>query len=67
MVVLNKKAGWEMTLNDEIIVVRDKLNASIVNNDDYGTIYNLSIQLDALILLFYKANKELSVNKKKVS
>ncbi|MGF7058801.1 aspartyl-phosphate phosphatase Spo0E family protein [Brassicibacter mesophilus] len=56
-----------MTLNDEIIVLRDKLNASIVNNDDYNVIYNLSIELDTLISLFYKAKKELSVNKKKVS
>ena len=56
-----------MTLNDEIIALRDKLNASIVNDEDYDVIYSLSVELDMLIALFYNANRDMSVNKKKVS
>ncbi len=56
-----------MTLNDEIVALRDKLNYSLVNNDDYSIIYNLSTQLDTLIALFYTSKKELGISKKKVS
>lgn len=41
-------------LNDEICKLRDKLNKSIENGDDYSKIYQLSIELDELIAEFYK-------------
>lgn len=40
-------------LNDEICKLRDKLNKSIENEEDYDKIYNLSIQLDELIAKYY--------------
>lgn len=40
-------------LNDEICELRDKLNKSIENGEDYSVIYDLSVQLDKLIAKFY--------------
>ncbi len=48
-------------LNDEICILRDKLNKSIEQGDDYKIIYQLSIELDELIAQYYdnlKNNKE---------
>ena len=50
-------------LNDDICKLRDKLNKSIENGDDYNIIYQLSIDLDELIEKYYK---ELKDNKKKL-
>ena len=47
-------------LNDEICKLRDKLNKSIEQGDDYSKIYQLSIELDELIAKYYEKN-----NKKK--
>ena len=41
-------------LNDEICKLRDKLNKSIENGEDYDIIYQLSVQLDELIAKYYK-------------
>ena len=41
-------------INDEICKLRDKLNKSIENGDDYEVIYKLSVELDELIVKFYK-------------
>lgn len=41
-------------INDEICNLRDKLNKSIENNEDYAVIYQLSIDLDELIARYYK-------------
>lgn len=41
-------------LNDEILKVREKLNESIINGEDYETIYKISIELDGLITEYYK-------------
>ena len=49
-------------LNDEICKLRDKLNKSIENGDDYNKIYQLSIELDELIANYYK---NILKNKKK--
>lgn len=49
-------------LNDEICKLRDKLNKSIENGDDYKITYKLSIELDELIAKYYKT---LEQNKKK--
>ena len=50
-------------LNDEICKLRDKLNKSIEEGNDYDTTYKLSIELDELITKYYK---ELKNSKKKL-
>ena len=41
-------------INDEICELRNKLNKSIENGEDYSVIYDLSVQLDELIAKFYR-------------
>lgn len=41
-------------LNDEICKLRDKLNKSIEDGEEYSIIYQLSIELDELIAEYYK-------------
>lgn len=41
-------------LNDEICKLRDKLNKSIEDGEDYSVVYKLSVELDELIAQFYK-------------
>ena len=48
-------------LNDEICVLRNKLNNSIATGQDYTVIYKLSVELDELIAKFYKINLEKNV------
>ena len=48
-------------LDDEICKLRDKLNKSIEDGEDYSVIYQLSIELDELIAEYYNKN-----NKKKL-
>ena len=48
-------------LNDEICKLREKLNESIINGQDYEITYKLSVKLDKLIAEYYA--KKL-VNKK---
>ena len=45
-------------LNDEICKLRDKLNKSIENGDDYSITYKLSVELDELIAKFYEDTKK---------
>ena len=47
-------------LNDEICKLRDKLNRSIASGEDYSVIYKLSIELDELIVEYYRRKKECS-------
>ena len=49
-------------LNDEICKLRDKLNKSIENGEDYKTTYKLSVELDELIAKYYR---NLKTSKKK--
>ena len=44
-------------INDEICVLRDKLNKSIEEGDNYEVIYKLSVELDELIAKYYKEKK----------
>ena len=44
-------------LNEEICKLRDKLNKSIENGDDYSITYKLSIELDELIAKFFRDRK----------
>lgn len=52
-----------MKIINEITIMRDKLNKSIMEDRDYEQIYRLSIQLDDLIVLFYQAE----INERKKS
>ncbi len=45
-------------LNDEICKLRDKLNKSIEQGDDYSITYKLSIELDELIAKYYRELKD---------
>lgn len=53
----NKK-GEICMLNEEICKLRDKLNKSIENGDDYSITYKLSIELDELIAQYYNKLKD---------
>ena len=44
-------------LNEEICELRDKLNKSIENNDDYSVTYKLSVELDKLIAKYYESSQ----------
>lgn len=46
-----------MSIKDKINNLRDDLNKSIENNEDYAKIYDLSVQLDKLIEEFYTDSK----------
>ena len=41
-------------LNDEICKLREKLNRSIEENANYDEIYKISVELDELIVQYYK-------------
>ena len=41
-------------LNDEICKLREELNQSIINGEDYNITYKLSIELDELIAKYYR-------------
>ncbi len=45
-------------LNDEICKLREKLNKSIEDGEDYEVIYQLSIELDELITNYYEKKVE---------
>ena len=49
-------------LNEEICKLRDKLNKSIENGEDYNITYRLSIELDELIARYYRGNQERKKN-----
>ena len=51
---VNEK-GEIVMLNEEICELRDKLNKSIENNDDYSVTYKLSVELDKLIAKYYES------------
>lgn len=50
-------------LNEKICELRDKLNKSIENGDDYAITYKLSVELDELIAKYYR---DLKSGKKKL-
>ncbi len=51
-----------MRLNDEISVLRDKLNKSVLDNDNYEVVYSLSVELDELIALYYRQTEKKYAN-----
>ncbi len=40
-------------LDEKICLLREKLNDSIINGEDYSIIYQLSVELDELIAKYY--------------
>ena len=52
-------------LNDEICRLREKLNESIINNDDYSITYKISVELDELIAKYYRTTIILKPKPKK--
>ncbi len=44
-------------LNDEICRLRDKLNKSIEQGNDYNETYKISVELDELIAKYYRNSK----------
>ena len=46
-------------LNDEICKLRDKLNKSIEDGEEYSVVYQLSIELDELIAKYYRETERL--------
>ena len=52
-------------LNDEICKLREKLNNSIINGEDYEKTYKISVELDELIAKYYKNNENKKSKKKK--
>ncbi len=42
-------------LNDEICKKREELNKSIEQNKNYAQIYKISVELDKLIVKYYKS------------
>lgn len=49
-------------LNDEICKLREKLNESIIQGQDYTITYKLSVELDELIAKYYR--KDIISNKR---
>ena len=45
-------------LNKQILKKREELNNSIINGADYEVVYKLSIELDELIVKYYKEKVE---------
>lgn len=50
-------------LNDEICKLREELNNSIINGEDYEKTYKISVELDQLIAEYYKVELELKDGK----
>lgn len=46
-----------MLEKSEINKLREKLNNSIANGEDYSTIYKISVELDKLIADYYTSEK----------
>lgn len=53
------KGRYKM-LNDEICKLREELNNSILNGEDYEKILEISVNLDKLIAEYYKINEQKS-------
>lgn len=44
-------------IDKQILKLREELNNSIINGEDYETIYKISVELDELIAEYYKKEK----------
>ena len=54
-------------LDEEICKLREKLNESIITNQDYSITYKLSIELDELIAEYYRRDTKQRKTKEKSS
>lgn len=52
-------------IDDKICELRDKLNKSIIDGEDYEIIYKISVELDDLIAEYYREEKDLQDDSKK--
>lgn len=52
-------------LNDDICKLRERLNESIINNEDYNITYKISVELDELIAKYYRTTITLRPKPKK--
>ena len=57
--IYNIENGVNTMLNEEICKLREKLNASIMENRDYSIIYKLSVELDNLIAEYYLESQKM--------
>ena len=44
-------------IDEKICILREKLNKSIQDGEDYNIIYDISVELDNLIADYYKKEK----------
>lgn len=44
-------------IDEKICILREKLNKSIQDGEDYNIIYDISVELDNLIAEYYKTDK----------
>jgi len=44
-------------IDEKICILREKLNKSIQDGEDYNIIYDISVELDNLIAEYYKKEK----------
>lgn len=51
-------------INDEICKLREALNKSIIEGEDYSVVYRISVELDELIAKYYQETKK-DTHKKK--
>ena len=52
-------------INDEICKLREELNKSIVEGEDYSVVYQISIELDELIAKYYQEVSSGEIQKNK--
>ena len=57
-----KESGF--MLNDRICKLREELNNSILNGQDYSVTYELSVELDELIAEYYKSEFKQKIKSK---
>ena len=51
-------------LKEEICKLREELNNSIINGDDYSVTYKISVELDQLIAEYYRTELDLIKTKR---
>ena len=51
-------------LDERICELREKLNESIIKEEDYRITYKLSVELDELIAKYYEKNKKICKQKR---
>ena len=61
---IHEKRRVVFMLNDKICKLREELNDSILNGQDYSVTYELSIALDELIAEYYKVEIDSSTTQK---